>query len=97
MCHLCLEKQFKEQFIRKFYFVCTMKLFQSWSYASCVTNFSYFRYVNKRKGECQLIGYKRDSLMLISVNWLFITYFLFLISVKLNVVTRILKYKLRVK
>ena len=28
MRHLCLEKQFKEQFIRKFYFVCTMKLFQ---------------------------------------------------------------------
>ena len=74
-----------------------MKLFQSWSYASYVTNFFYSRYVNKRKSECQLIGYKRDSSMLISVNWLFITYFLFLISVKLNVVTRILKYKLRVK
>ena len=68
MCHLSLEKQFKEQFIRKFCFVCTMKLFQSWSYASCVTNFFYSRYVNKRKSECQLIGYKRDSLMLISVN-----------------------------
>lgn len=68
MCHLSLEKQFNEQFIRKFYFVCAMKLFQSWSYASYVTNFFYSRYVNKRKSECQLIGYKRDSSMLISVN-----------------------------
>ena len=42
LSHSRLEKQLKEQFLRKLFLVCPRKLFRSWSYASWVRNFSYF-------------------------------------------------------
>ena len=42
LSHSRLEKQLKEQFLRKLFLVCPRKLFRSWSYASWIRNFSYF-------------------------------------------------------